>query len=216
MLNLLLPTRSDIWTEESEGECLLEKDGAKEGICYNPFMILPLVIFPDPRLKLKSKPVAKVDDETRKFLDDMLETMYQEGGIGLAAVQVGVLKRILVMDIERGSKRYGNEPDEAKSSPLFLINPEIIWASEELNSYEEGCLSLPQQYSEVLRPKEVKIRYTNYHGEVQEQHWDGLYATCVQHEIDHLDGIVFIDHISPVKRDIIARKLKKQKKLAGG
>jgi len=178
--------------------------------------LLPLVIYPDPRLKKKSLPVEKVTDETQKFMDDMLETMYQEGGIGLAAVQVGVHKRILIMDIERGSKRYGDEPDDKKSAPLFLVNPEITWASEELNSYEEGCLSLPQQYSEVWRPKEVKIRYLDYHGKQREEKWDGLLATCVQHEIDHLDGIVFIDHISTVKRDIIVRKLKKAKKAETG
>ncbi len=173
--------------------------------------VLPLVIYPDPRLKIKSKPVDKVDEPLRTFMDNMLETMYEEGGIGLAAVQVGVHKRILVMDIKRGSKRYENE-DKSKSEPLFLINPEITWKSEELNCYDEGCLSLPEQFSEVFRPKQVKVKYLDYWGQPQELLADGLLATCVQHEIDHLDGIVFIDHISPVKRDIIARKLKKKQR----
>lgn len=175
--------------------------------------ILPLVLYPDPMLKQVSKPVERVDDDLRKFMDDMLETMYHEGGIGLAAVQVGVLKRILIMDVGRGSKRYDNE-DESKSKPMFIINPEIVWESEEENCYDEGCLSFPEQYSEVTRPKRVHVKYLDYNGKERLMEADGLLATCVQHEIDHLNGITFVDHISPVKRDIIQRKLKKKQKLS--
>jgi len=176
--------------------------------------VLPLVISPDPRLKQVSKPVKKVDDELRAFMDDMLETMYEMHGIGLAAVQVGVLKRILVMDIEHGSPRYEGS-ESGNSKPLFLVNPEIIEESEEKNVYEEGCLSFPGQYAEVSRPKKVKIKYIDYHGNAQILEADDLVATCVQHEIDHLNGIVFVDHISKMKRDIILRRLRKRKKLEG-
>lgn len=173
--------------------------------------VLPLVVAPDPRLKEVSKPVEKVDDELRGFMDNMLETMYAMNGIGLAAVQVGVHKRILVMDIEHGSSRYpGTEGGEG--NPLFLINPEIVEKSEEQNTYEEGCLSFPGQYAEVTRPKKVKIKYLNYNGDEQIIDADELLATCVQHEIDHLNGIVFVDHISKMKRDMIIKKLVKQQK----
>ncbi len=173
--------------------------------------VLPLVVAPDPRLKQVSEPVEKIDDELRKFMDNMLETMYAMGGIGLAAVQVGVHKRILVMDIEHGSDRYPEEKKQEKS-PLFLINPEIVEESEEINIYEEGCLSFPGQYAKVERPKKVKIKYLDYNGNEQVMNADDLLATCVQHEIDHLNGIVFVDHISKIKRDMIMRKLKKQHK----
>lgn len=167
--------------------------------------VLPLIIAPDPRLKICSQAVAEVNDGIRKFIDDMFETMYASGGIGLAAVQVGVHKRILVMDIEQ-------REDGKKSKPLVLINPEIIGSSPEINTYEEGCLSFPGQYAEVKRPLKVKIRFLDYHGKQQEMDADGLLATCVQHEIDHLNGITFVDHISPVKRDMIIRKIKKAKR----
>lgn len=175
--------------------------------------VLPLVTAPDPRLKTPSKPVEKITPEIQRFMDDMLETMYETGGIGLAAVQVGVHKRILVMDVGHGSSRY---PDSqtGESSPLFMVNPEIVTCSEEQNTYDEGCLSFPGQYAEVVRPKTVKIKYLDYHGKPQLLEADGLLATCVQHEIDHLDGIVFVDHISMLKRDMILRKLKKIKKKA--
>ena len=173
--------------------------------------VLPLVIAPDPRLKEVSKPIEKVDDELRGFMDDMLETMYAMGGIGLAAVQVGVLKRILVMDIEHGSERYPNE-ESGEGNPLFLVNPEIIEESEEINTYEEGCLSFPGQYAKVERPKTVKIKYLDYSGDEQIMDADELLATCVQHEIDHLNGIVFVDHISKIKREMIIKKLIKQQK----
>lgn len=171
--------------------------------------ILPLVIAPDPRLKQKSKPVEGIDDNVRKLLDDMLDTMYAMRGVGLAAVQVGVHQRVLVADVD-----WRDDDDGETRNPVKMINPEIIWDSEEPNVYLEGCLSFPDQYADVERPKEVKVRYTDEHGHVKEIHATGLLATCVQHEIDHLNGIVFVDHISTVKKDIILRKLKKAKKLA--
>ncbi len=173
--------------------------------------ILPLVIAPDERLKQKSEPVEEVTDEIRSLMDDMLETMYASNGVGLAAVQVGVHKRVLVMDVGRGSKRYDNL-DEENSNPVFMVNPEIIEESEEINRYDEGCLSFPGQYAEVERPKQVKVKYLDYNGKPQEIEADELLATCVQHEVDHLNGVVFVDHISRTKRDLIIRKLKKQKK----
>ncbi len=180
--------------------------------------ILPLVTAPDPRLLICSEPVDKVDDNLRKFMDDMLETMYHEEGIGLAAVQVGVHKRILVMDLSDSKQRY--EETEEKScgvdisKPFFLVNPEIIELSEEENIYEEGCLSFPEQRALVTRPKRVKVKYLDYYGKEQSFACDGLLATCVQHEIDHLNGVVFIDHVSKLKRDVIMRKVKKIKKEA--
>ncbi|MCD6034437.1 MAG: peptide deformylase [Rickettsiales bacterium] len=163
--------------------------------------ILPLVTAPDSRLKIKSFPVEKVDDDLRKFMDDMLETMYHCEGIGLAAVQVGVHKRVLVMDLH---------PDGEKS-PLFVINPEIVNHTDILSEYDEGCLSFPGQYATVVRPEKVTVKYLDYHGKEQILECEGLLATCIQHEIDHLNGVVFIDHLSPVKRDMIIRKVKKQK-----
>ncbi len=179
--------------------------------------VLPLVIAPDPRLKTVSKPVDAVDDELRAFMDDMLETMYAMNGIGLAAIQVGVAKRILVMDIGYGSERYEQQEDaEPERNPLFLINPEILEESEEDNTYEEGCLSFPGQYAKVTRPKRVTVKYLDYDGNEQVMECDELLSTCLQHEMDHLNGIVFVDHISKMKRDMILRKLKKQQKLADG
>ncbi len=173
--------------------------------------VLPLVIAPDPRLKVKSTPVDTVDDEIRVLVDDMLETMYASNGIGLAAVQVGVHKRILVMDIAYGSSRYAQE-GERESKPLILINPEIVQESEDHRVFEEGCLSFPGQYAEVERPTAVTVKYLDYDGQPQEMQADGLLATCVQHEMDHLEGIVFVDHISKMRRDMILRKLKKEQK----
>ena len=164
--------------------------------------VLPLVVAPDPRLKLCSETVTEVDATIQQLVDDMFDTMYASGGIGLAAVQVGVHKRILVMDIEQDEQRKPGHP-------LVLINPEIITSSPEINVYEEGCLSFPGQYAEVKRPKYVTVRYLDYDGVPQEIKADGLLATCVQHEIDHLNGVTFVDHVSPVKRDMIIRKIKK-------
>lgn len=165
--------------------------------------ILPIITAPDPRLKLIAKPVDKVDDSLRRFIDDMFETMYDAEGIGLAATQVGDLRRVLVLDIDQKNNNR---------NPIAFINPEIIWTSEEMNTYAEGCLSFPDHYADVERPKRVKIKYLDYDGNKQEIEADELLATCLQHEIDHLNGKVFVDYISPVKRDIIIRKLKKEKR----
>ncbi len=176
---------------------------------------LPLVIAPDPRLKQVSAPVpvADINDSLRSFMDDMLETMYQSHGLGLAAVQVGVHKRILVMDIAQGSIRYdGSHDPDASPDPLFLINPEIVWNSDEMFVFEEGCLSFPAQFASVERPKKVRVKFFDYYGTEREMAFEGLAAVCVQHEIDHLNGITFVEHISKMKRDMIMRKLEKQKK----
>jgi len=165
--------------------------------------LLPILTAPDPRLKKKSKPVDKVDDGVRRLMDDMLETMYAAPGIGLAAPQVGVLRRVIVLDINR---------EDVKTGPLFMANPEIVDASDEDATYEEGCLSVPEHYSEVVRPAKVSVRFMDRDGKKREMACDGLLATCVQHEIDHLDGVLFIDHISALKRSMILRKLVKARK----
>lgn len=167
--------------------------------------ILEIITAPDPRLKMIAKPVDKVDDKLRKFMDDMLETMYASDGIGLAATQVGELKRVLVVDTAQR---------EGERKPIFFVNPEIVDESEEKNSYLEGCLSFPNQFSEVTRPKTVKVKYLDYDGNEQTLEADELLSTCLQHEIDHLNGKVFVDHISSIKRDMIMRKLKKEKRLS--
>jgi peptide deformylase len=158
---------------------------------------------PDPRLKKKAQPVAAVDEEVRQLMDDMLQTMYAAPGIGLAAPQVDVLKRVIVLDIDR---------EDTKTGPLFMANPEIVEASDEDATYEEGCLSLPDHYSDVVRPAKVTVRYLDRDGQQQDLACEGLLATCVQHEIDHLDGILFVDHISALKRNMILRKLLKVRK----
>jgi peptide deformylase len=166
--------------------------------------IRPILVAPDPRLKQKSKPVeGPVTDEHRALMDDMLETMYDAPGIGLAAVQVGAPLRIIVMDLAREG-----EPKQ----PRCFVNPEILWASEETLPYEEGCLSVPEVYDEVERPARVKLRYLDYHGRQIEEDAEGLYAVCIQHEMDHLEGILFIDHLSRLKRESALRKLKKAKR----
>jgi len=165
--------------------------------------LLPIITAPNAKLKVKSEAVETVDDEIRQLLDDMLETMYAAPGIGLAAIQVGVPKRAIVVDLGRDS-----QPD----GPLFLVNPEIWWASDELLGREEGCLSLPEQYADVVRPSEVKISYVDYDNNKSELYADGILSTCIQHEMDHLEGILFVDHLSTVKRSIIVRKLAKARK----
>ena len=164
---------------------------------------LPIVLAPDPVLKAKAKPIEQVDDSIRRLMDDMLETMYAAPGIGLAANQVGVLQRVLVLDVAR----EGEPP-----RPMGMANPEVVWQSDELSTYNEGCLSLPEQYADITRPAEVKVRYLDRDGKRQELEADGLLATCVQHEIDHLNGVLFVDHLSALKRNMIMRKLAKLKK----
>ena len=162
-----------------------------------------IVIEPDPILRKKSERLEKVDNNIKKLMDDMLETMYAAPGIGLAAVQTGILKRLVVIDISK---------DDVKKNPLFLINPEIIFKSKNTSSYEEGCLSLPGQFAAIERPAECHINYIDYNGKEKKLKADGLLATCIQHEIDHLNGILFIDYLSKLKKDMIIKKLVKQKK----
>jgi len=164
----------------------------------------PILIHPDPRLKTVCKPVTDLTDDIRRLADDMLATMYDAPGIGLAAPQVGVLGRMLVMDCVRGE-------DEAPK-PMVLINPEVIWSSDERSTYNEGCLSIPEQYADVERPASVKVRWLGVDGKDHEEQFDDLWATCVQHEIDHLDGKLFIDYLSPMKRQMITRKMQKLKR----
>mgnify|MGYP001276394294 FL=1 len=165
--------------------------------------IKKILIEPDSLLRKKSDPLERVDDETRKLMDDMLETMYEAPGIGLAAVQVGILKRIIVIDVSK---------DNDKKKPLFLVNPEIVFKSKNTSIYEEGCLSLPGQFAEIERPAECHLKFVDYHGKQKELKANGLLATCIQHEIDHLDGILFIDYLSKLKKTMIIKKLEKRKK----
>ena len=162
-----------------------------------------IIIEPDPILRKKSASLEKVDDDLRKLMDDMLETMYSAPGIGLAAVQIGVLKRLIVIDISR---------NDEKKKPLFLVNPEITFKSKRTSTYEEGCLSLPGHFAEVERPAECHLNFIDYNGKKQNLKTGGLLATCIQHEIDHLNGVLFIDYLSKLKRDMIIKKLKKNKK----
>lgn len=167
--------------------------------------ILKIFTVPDPVLTQVAQPVARVDDAIRKQMDDMLETMYAAPGIGLAANQVGFLNRILVMDLEW-------RKDGGEGKPIFMANPEIIWKSEDMSVMEEGCLSVPDQFAEVVRPASVRIKYLDYNGKVAELEASELLSHCVQHEIDHLNGLRFIDHLSKLKRDIMIRKVEKLKK----
>lgn len=164
---------------------------------------LDILIAPDRRLKTKAKKVDHVDDRIRRLMDDMLETMYAAPGIGLAAPQVGLLERVLVVDCAGKDE----EPN-----PVRMVNPELLWQSDTLTTYEEGCLSLPEQFAEVTRPDACRVRYLDENDRTVEMACDGLLATCVQHEIDHLNGILFVDHLSVLKRNIIMRKLSKWKK----
>lgn len=163
-----------------------------------------ILIHPDPRLKKVCAPVADISDALRKLADDMLETMYDAPGIGLAAPQVGVLDRLIVLDCV---KEEGETP-----RPLVMFNPEIIAASDEQNTYEEGCLSIPEHYAEVTRPREVEVTWLDRDGAICTETFDGLWATCVQHEIDHLNGKLFIDYLGPMKRQMITRKMQKLKR----
>lgn len=162
--------------------------------------IRPILIIPEPQLRQISAPVLKIDRDVEKLVADMLETMYDAPGIGLAAVQVGVKKRVITIDVAR---------DDAPKNPIALINPEIIAVSDETSIYNEGCLSIPEYYEEVERPARVTVRYQDIKGAMQETEADGLLATCIQHEIDHLNGILFIDHLSRLKRDRVIKKFTK-------
>lgn len=164
-----------------------------------------ILILPDPKLRLVSEPVARVDDAVRQLADDMLDTMYAAPGIGLAAIQIGVPSRMLVVDVAR----EGEEP-----APLVVINPEIVWASDEHSVYQEGCLSIPEYYEDVERPEKIGLRFLDRDGAEREIEADGLLSTCLQHEIDHLNGVLFIDHISRLKRGRVLRKFQKQARLS--
>ncbi|WP_127655839.1 peptide deformylase [Alexandriicola marinus] len=166
--------------------------------------VKPILIHPDPRLKTRCTPIDSVTDELRELADDMLQTMYDAPGIGLAAPQIGLTKRLLVMD----SVKDEDEPPR----PMVLINPEITWSSEETSVYEEGCLSIPDQYAEVERPAEVRVKWIDLDEQDREESFSGLWATCVQHEIDHLNGKLFIDYLKPLRRQMITRKMQKLKR----
>lgn len=165
--------------------------------------IREIITLPDPRLRLKSEPVDRIDDALRALMDDMLETMYDAPGIGLAAIQLGVAKRVIVVDVAR---------EEEKPQPIRLVNPEIVWTSEETSLYEEGCLSIPEFYGEVERPARCRVAYLDETGKRCEMDCEGVLATVVQHEVDHVNGILFIDHLSKLKRDRIVKKFAKARK----
>ncbi|MCW5718523.1 MAG: peptide deformylase [Bauldia sp.] len=173
--------------------------------------ILDIISIPDKILRRKSAPIERIDDDLKRLMDQMLETMYAAPGIGLAAVQVGVPRRLVTIDVV--AKESTEEGGETIKDPMFLINPEILWRSDELGIYEEGCLSIPEYYAEVERPARVRFAYTDRDGKRQEREAEGLLATCVQHEVDHLDGKLFIDHISKLKRDMVVKKFAKASKL---
>lgn len=168
--------------------------------------MLPIITAPDPRLKQIAKPVERVDAKARKLMDEMLETMYAAPGVGLAAPQVGVLQRIIVVDVS---------PDDASErQPYRMANPELLWVSDDDVTYNEGCLSVPEHYADVARPRAIRVRYVDENDELRELEAEGLLATCIQHEMDHLEGILFIDHLTALKRNIILRKLLKARKTA--
>jgi peptide deformylase len=166
--------------------------------------IRPILTAPDLRLKAVSEPVAKVDADIRTLIDDMIETMYGADGIGLAAIQVGVAKRVLVMDIDQ---------KDGKKNPIAYVNPKILWASEEMATFEEGCLSVPEIWDEVERPAKIRAEYLDRDGKRHEIEAEGLLATCLQHEMDHLEGVLFLDHLSKLKRSMALKKLQKAKRL---
>ncbi|OYU14431.1 MAG: peptide deformylase [Alphaproteobacteria bacterium PA4] len=179
--------------------------------------ILDIIETPDARLRVISKPVAEVTDAHRTLIADMFETMYDAPGIGLAAIQVGVPERILVIDLQRPADPDAAEPDSEEAAakiqwikdPKVFINPEILWESEEMGVYNEGCLSVPEMYADVDRPARIRARWLDEQGAAHEEELDGLLATCLQHEMDHLNGVLFIDHLSKLKRDMLLKKLEK-------
>ena len=165
-----------------------------------------IIIIPDPRLRVKSTPVENVDDDVRQLIDDMFAAMYEAPGIGLAAIQVAVPKQVITLDLARD--------EEEEPQPLVFINPEITWSSEELSTYQEGCLSIPEFFEEVERPETIRVRFLDRDGAECELEADGLLATCIQHEVDHLHGILFIDYLSRLKRDRVVKKFTKQARIA--
>jgi len=184
-----------------------------------------ILIAPDPRLKEASEAVAEVTDEIRGLMDDMLETMHAAPGIGLAAIQIGVAKRVIVMELGKDKDKDKDqdqedgeaEPKSAKKeerNPMYFVNPELVWASDDLVVCEEGCLSVPDLYDEVERPARVRVRFLDYHGRPQEIDAEGMLAVCIQHEMDHLEGTLFIDHLSRLKREMMLKKLIKARKAA--
>ena len=176
----------------------------------SPAMALrEIIVLPDKQLRLVSKPIEKITPEIRKLADDMFETMYDAPGIGLAAIQVAQPLRLITMDLARK-----NQEGEVTPQPRVFINPEILASSEETSVYEEGCLSIPEYYEEVERPAKVRVRFTDLDGKVHEEDAEGLFATCIQHEIDHLNGVLFIDYLSKLKRDRVNKKFSKAAKRA--
>ncbi len=173
-------------------------------LAYMKPMKRNILLHPDPRLKKQAAPVADLSDELRALADDMLETMYDAPGVGLAAPQVGILQRLVVLDCVKG--------ENERPRPLIMFNPEIVSSSDEMNVYEEGCLSIPEQFADVTRPAEVEVRWIDQNGKEMQETFDGLWATCAQHEIDHLDGKLFIDYLKPLKRQMITRKMVKMKR----
>ena len=167
---------------------------------WDAMTIKPLIILPDPLLRQVSTPIEQVDADVKRLADDMLETMYDAPGIGLAAIQIGVAKRMLVLDVAKEGE---------EKNPQVIINPEILTTSEDVSTYEEGCLSIPDYYAEVERPASLKVRYIDINGKEQITDADGIFATCLQHEMDHLNGVLFIDHISRLKRDMVIKKFTK-------
>tara|TARA_Y100001968_G_C18874616_1_gene488852 strand:+ start:49 stop:564 length:516 start_codon:yes stop_codon:yes gene_type:complete len=163
---------------------------------------LSILLHPDPRLKKVCTQVTNIDDSIKKLCLDMIDTMYKYSGVGLAAPQVGILKRVVVMDCS----------EEGEKNPIILINPEIVWSSEENTKFEEGCLSIPEIREEIQRPSVVQVKFTNINGILEESNFEGLWSTCIQHEIDHLNGKLFIDYLGPIKRSFITKKMKKYKK----
>jgi peptide deformylase len=167
--------------------------------------IRDIVILPDKQLRLVSKPIEMVTADVRQLAEDMFETMYDAPGIGLAAIQLGVPRRLITMDLAK---------KEEPKAPRVFINPEILWSSEEKSTYEEGCLSIPEYYEEVERPAKVRVRFTDLEGKMHEEEAEGLFATCIQHEIDHLNGVLFVDYLSKLKRDRVMKKFTKAAKRA--
>ena len=197
-------------------------DGCRRRAYLKVMTIRPIIEVPDKRLKTVSQRVTEVTDDTRALMDDMLETMYDANGIGLAAIQVGVADRVIVMDIsqrmqadaeaqEDTEENLEEDPEEVlgETGPRYFVNPEIVWASEETRNYEEGCLSVPGFYDDVARPAQCRVAFLDYDGQSQELECDGLLATCIQHEMDHLEGIVFLDRLSRLKRQIVLKKIAK-------